>query len=83
MGTDIPPIIIVPPGPPGDQCPFCWGLGKTFGPGLTPLEMTVSFSGINVKPGRVDDDGEPFNGVYTVTQLPGAPCQSGGVPPVG
>lgn len=68
MGTPVPPPIVPDPVGAGDDYIECWGIGKPFGDDDTPGQVTASVSGINKGPAWFSGDGEPQNGVFTLTQ---------------
>jgi len=68
MGTEIPID------PPGQFCDRCWGYALNFGPGPTPLYMTIEITGIEKGPAWFSGLREPINGVYTLTQTDLYPC---------
>jgi len=74
MGTRIPPPIIVPAVAAGDACVICWGIGKPFGDGFTPIQIQASYSGINKGPNWIAPNGKPFDGVYMLDQNGTFPC---------
>ncbi len=47
MGTPLPP------NEPGDPCVNCWGFGKQFGDGETPLQVELQF--VDLQPGEFFD----------------------------
>lgn len=74
MGTPVPPPPVLPiPSPIGNPCTTCWGTGKPFGDGDTPVLMTAKVSGINKGPFWDPSAGEPPNGAITLTQT-ASPC---------
>lgn len=74
MGTRVPPKIVVPPVAAGDACLICWGVGKPFGDGFTPIQIQATFSGINKGPNWTAPNGDPFDGVFMLDQNGTFPC---------
>lgn len=63
MGTPL-----IPP-EAGDACALCWGLpGSEFGAGDTPLQITLSISGVQKGSGWAPFFGEPINGTFLLIQ---------------
>lgn len=75
MGTPIPPIVEPPPVGPGDLCSNCWGPGKPFGDGDTPLSLFINVSGMNEGPGWNPGFGDPPAGPYELFQNLAAACE--------
>ncbi len=69
MGIPIPPPTPFPPSPPGVPCSVCWGAGKKWGIGETPLEVWVTFFGIEKGPTWNVLSGEVLDGDYKLTQV--------------
>ena len=60
---------------PGDHCSMCWSSGYPFYPIATPKYLTVEISGIERKPAWDITRGKSWNGIFTLTQEVGFPCQ--------
>lgn len=69
MGTPAPTF------PPGIDCDICWAFPEFFGPGRTPKYITAVLvageKNLNWQP----VNGEAVEGRFTITQVPGTPCQ--------
>lgn len=64
-----------PPGPPpldpvpaGNACTVCWGNGRPYGVGETPITVTVVIEGIEKTPTWIPPIGDPPDGVFELTQ---------------
>jgi len=68
MGTPVPILV------PGDKCDVCWGPAKSFGDIDTTKFIQVEISGVEKGPDWQPGDGEPVNGIFTVTQDDILPC---------
>lgn len=71
-----PPVIPpdLPPVPAGNACSVCWGNGKPFGVGETPVSITVVFQNIEKGPDWHPFFGEPLNGTFLLAQFFIVPC---------
>ncbi|KKM85973.1 hypothetical protein LCGC14_1283630 [marine sediment metagenome] len=67
MGTPLPP------NEPGVLCTRCWGPGKPFGPGPTPLVVRLSFLGLQRGEFWIDADEQSLLAPHSLIQT-GFPC---------
>lgn len=75
MGTPIPPPPVILPIPPGNPCSVCWGIGKEFGSGSTPIKIFVTIEGVEKGPLWLPVFGEPLNGDFLLEQTDLFPCR--------
>lgn len=56
------------PVPAGIPCTVCWGNGRPYGVGETPITVTVVIEGIKKTPAWIPPIGDPPDGAFELTQ---------------
>lgn len=63
MGT------LIDPSEPGPACALCWGIGKPFGSGQTPLRILLRLRGMEQTPWYSNYQASRGNGNYVLEQI--------------